>query len=338
MRILLADDDPHILEYYCEVLEGAGYDTTTVASGQEAIRLLHNEAFDVAILDWVMPGPDGPALCKAIRSDIPGKYTYTILVSGRVDRTDVIAGLRSGADDYICKPVHPAELLLRVNAAKRVLSLGSRHVAVFMMAKLAESRDPDTGQHLERIRDYSWLLAKRLAPEYSEITPEFIDDIYHTSPLHDIGKVGIPDSILLKPGPLTEAEFEIMKTHTTIGAATLDAALREYPDANYFKFAREITIAHHEKYDGTGYPHGLRGQSIPLSGRIVALADVYDALTSQRPYKQAYDHQRAKGIILERRGHFDPMVLSVFFTLEEEFLAIKETMVASEAIAEPCPA
>jgi putative two-component system response regulator len=326
MRILLADDDPQILEYYREVLNEAGYATVTARSGQEAIRLLNNETFEVAILDWMMPEPNGLELCAAIRSSIPGKYTYTILVSGRSEIDDVLSGLRSGADDYLRKPVHPEELLLRVEVAKRILSLGARHVAVFMMAKLAESRDPDTGKHLERMRDYSWLLAKRLAPEYSEITPEFIDNIYHASPLHDIGKVGIPDSILLKPAGLTEQEFEVMKTHTTLGSQTLDAALEKYPDTSYLQQARDIALSHHENYDGSGYPNGLQGHDIPLSGRIVALADVYDALTSRRPYKRAFDHHRAKGIILERQAHFDPMVLSAFFELEEEFLAIKESM------------
>lgn len=340
MRILVADDEQDILDLYCDILNEAGHSTTAVRSGQDAIRLLHNETFDVAVLDWVMPEPDGIELCRAIRSSIPGKYTYTILVSGNSEKDDVLAGLRSGADDYLCKPVHPEELLLRVDVAKRVLSLGSRHVAVFMMAKLAESRDPDTGQHLERIRDYSWLLAKRLAPEYAEVTPEFIDNIYHTSPLHDIGKVGIPDNILLKPGSLTDVEFEVMKTHTLIGARTLDAAMRQYPDTAYFKLARDVVLTHHENYDGTGYPHGLRGQEIPLAGRIVALADVYDALTSRRPYKRAFDHHEARGIILKRQAHFDPMVLSAFFELEEEFLAIKATMRDAPAEADDlrCPA
>lgn len=335
MRILVADDDSHILDYYCEVLTEAGYTTTAVRSGGEAARLLHEQTFDVAILDWMMPEPDGLELCQAIRSHIPGRYTYTILISARSERDDVICGLQSGADDYLCKPVDPQELLLRVEVAKRILSLGSRHIAVFMMAKLAESRDPDTGQHLERIRDYSWLLAKRVAPEFREITTEFVDNIYHTSPLHDIGKVGIPDAILLKPGALTAEEFEIMKTHTTIGAQTIDAALERYPDTTYFTQAREITLTHHENYDGSGYPQGLRGHEIPLSGRIVAVADVYDALTSQRPYKRAFDHDVAKGIILKRQAHFDPIVLSAFFDLEEEFLAIKETMGDSESCAVP---
>lgn len=325
MRILVADDDQGLLEYYCDVLNGAGYSTTAVCDGAEAVRLLHDQDFDLAILDWMMPEPNGLKLCEVIRSRIPGRYTYTILVSGRSEKDDVISGLRAGADDYICKPVLPEELLLRVGVAKRILSLGSRHIAVFMMAKLAESRDPDTGHHLERIRDYSWLLARRLQQEFQEITAEFIDNIYHTSPLHDIGKVGIPDHILLKPGTLTDEEFEIMKTHTTLGAQTLDAVLEQYPDITYFEQAREITLTHHENYDGTGYPQGLRTSQIPLSGRIVAVADVYDALTSQRPYKKAFAHHVAKGIIMERQSHFDPMVLSAFFQLEEEFLAIKAT-------------
>jgi len=183
-----------------------------------------------------------------------------------------VAALSAGADDYIRKPFDPEELLLRVNVARRIASLGARDVAIFALAKLADSRDPDTGQHLERMRNYCWLLARWLRTQYTEITDEFIDILYQTSALHDIGKVGIPDSVLLKRGPLTEAEFEIMKTHTTIGAQTLTAAIQQFPEVSYFTMARDIALTHHENFDGSGYPQGLRGCEIPLCGRIVAMA------------------------------------------------------------------
>jgi putative two-component system response regulator len=333
MRILFADDDEEILSCFSELLQEAGYTVTPAATGTEALRLLRNESFDIALLDWVMPEPDGLALCRAMRGRLSQDYVYTILMSGRCGCDDVLAGLRAGADDYLRKPVSPQELLLRVNVAKRILSLGSRHVAVFMMAKLAESRDSDTGQHLERMRHYSWMLAKRLAPEFPEVTPEFIDNIYHTSPLHDIGKVGIPDSILLKPGRLSDEEFEAMKAHTTMGGETLSAAVRQYPETSYFTMARDIALTHHENYDGSGYPQGMRGDEIPLSGRIVAVADVYDALTSRRPYKRAFDHCEAKGIMLQRQRHFDPLVLAAFLEAEQRFIAVRETM----GDAEPTP-
>ena len=163
---------------------------------------------------------------------------------------------------------------------------------------------------------------------HGTVNADFVRLIYLTSPLHDIGKVAIPDSVLLKPGPLTHDEFEIMKAHTTKGAATLEAALREYPTAHYLRMARDIAASHHEWYDGTGYPKGLAGGSIPLCGRIVALADVYDALTSRRIYKEAYTHEKAKGIVLGARGtHFDPDVVDAFVANEDKFIAVRQSLV-----------
>lgn len=326
MRILLADSDAESRGSLADVLSRAGHAVSRASTGGEAFQLLYTRAHDVVILDRDLPPPGGAELCRSIRTQMGGHYLYTILIGCPAGRDGVLSDLRRGADADLARPVDPEELLLRVGVAQRILSLGSRHIAVFMMAKLAESRDPDTGEHLERMRTYSWLLAKRLAPDFPEVTEEFVNNIYHTSPLHDIGKVGIPDRILLKPGRLTEDEFEIMKTHTTLGADTLQVAMREYPEITYFYVAREIALSHHENYDGSGYPQGLRGREIPLSGRIVALADVYDALTSQRPYKRAFDHREAKGIILNHQARFDPLVLSAFFELEEEFLAVRDTL------------
>jgi len=163
------------------------------------------------------------------------------------------------------------------------------------------------------------------------IDEDFVRLIYLTSPLHDIGKVGIPDSVLLKPGRLSDREFEIMKTHTTIGAETLDAAARQYPGVRYLRLATEIASAHHERFDGSGYPAALSGGDIPLSGRIVALADVYDALTSKRVYKQAFAHEVARSMILEESGkHFDPDCINAFIENEDKFLAVRETFAERE--------
>jgi putative two-component system response regulator len=198
---------------------------------------------------------------------------------------------------------------------------------LFSLAKLAESKDIDTGNHLERIRDYARTLAEQVSKDpilYNQIPPHFSSLLYQTSPLHDIGKVGIPDFILLKPGNLNDEEWKTMKRHAEIGAETLDACLKLNPSAEYLRIARDIAWAHHERWDGTGYPRGLKGEEIPLAARIVALADVFDALTVKRTYKAAMSHDVARGVILEGSGtHFDPMIVQAFLTVEEIFLQIR---------------
>jgi putative two-component system response regulator len=193
---------------------------------------------------------------------------------------------------------------------------------------MAESRDPETGAHLERVQSYCRVLAQQLSGmgKYAgEIEPDFVRLLYGTSPLHDIGKVGIPDSVLLKPGRLSDREFDIMKTHTSIGAETLDAALKRFPKTKFLRMARDIAASHHERFDGSGYPAKLVGEDIPLSGRIVALADVYDALTSKRVYKDAFAHEVARGIILKESGsHFDPAIVEAFVAVEQAFIAIRD--------------
>ena len=220
-----------------------------------------------------------------------GGYVYVMLLTSHDAREQRVAGRRAGADDFISKPFDSQELLARIETAERILSLETRDVAIFAMAKLAESRDPETGAHLERVRAYSRVLATHLSglDKYrTEVNAEYIRLIYLTSPLHDIGKVGIPDCVLLKPGRLSDREFEIMKTHAALGAQTLEAALRQFPGVKFLQMARDIAAAHHERFDGSGYPNRLVGDAIPLCGRIVALADVYDAMTSRRVYKDAF--------------------------------------------------
>jgi len=327
MNTLIVDDDEIALMILEETLRRAGHNVTVARNGREALERLRQNECRLIVSDWEMPGMSGVDLFRAIRADHYGGYVYLILLTCRDTPTERVEGLRAGADDFITKPFDPAELLARVGTAERVLSMETRDVAIFAMAKLAESRDPETGAHLERVRSYSRVLAQHLGgleKFREEITPEYARLIYLTSPLHDIGKVGIPDSVLLKPGRLSDREFDMMKTHTTIGAQTLDAALREFPNAKFLEMGRDIAATHHERWDGDGYPRGLAGEAIQLCGRIVAVADVYDALTSKRVYKSAFAHDVARSIIVNESGsHFDTDVVDAFLANEDLFTAIR---------------
>jgi putative two-component system response regulator len=330
MRVLIVEDDPDALEMLEAALVCFDYEVSKARDGLEAQEMLRAGHYRLVISDWEMPGMTGVELCRYVRQRASSEYTYFILLTSRTGQRHIVDGLRAGADEFLSKPFDPDELQMRLHVAERILALESRDVVIFSLAKLAEARDTDTGAHLERIREYCLVLAKhlsRLSKYQSVLDGDYIQLLYLTSPLHDIGKVGIPDSILLKPGPLTPEEFEIMKRHVLIGGQTLDAAVRAHPRAKYLQVARDIAFSHHEKYDGTGYPFHLRGVEIPLCGRIVALSDVYDALTTRRVYKPAYSHDVAKSIILDGRGkHFDPDVIDAFEANEDQFLAIKERL------------
>jgi len=334
MKILAVDDDELALSVVSRALVRAGHEPLVARGGQEALAILGQDACRMVISDWEMPGMDGVELCRRIRAAESPGYVYVILLTSRDEIQDVVEGLSAGADDFMTKPFHPDELRVRVRAGERILSLETREVAIFAMAKLAESRDPETGEHLERMRNYSRLLAQHLATTRAfagTVDEEYVRLIYLTSPLHDIGKVGIPDSVLLKPGRLSNREFEIMKQHALIGAETLAAAARQYPGVAYLRMARDIAVGHHERFDGSGYPAGLSGEDIPLAARIVAVADVYDALTSKRVYKPAFAPDIARNMIVGDSGkHFDPALVAVFVENEDRFLAIREQFAEPE--------
>jgi putative two-component system response regulator len=324
--VLVVDDDPTTRITLKAVIDSFGKHVVTASSGQEALELMRTHTFSVVISDWEMPGMTGPELCRRIRSEFCTNYTYIILLTSLNASEHLVEGIEAGADDFMTKPFNPAELRVRIKSAERIEALDTMDVTIFSLAKLAESRDPETGAHLERVRQYTKMLAIELKNcSYSEeIDGEFVSLMYATSPLHDIGKVAIPDSVLLKPGQLNDLEFEIMKSHAEAGASTLMAALSRYPTQRFLQIAHDIARSHHERYDGSGYPDGLSGESIPLAARIMAVADVYDALTSKRVYKDAFSHLVAANIINEGAGsHFDPAIVLAFVRIEAEFAKIR---------------
>jgi putative two-component system response regulator len=329
-NILVVDDDPIAAETLCHALAQFGYASTMASNGVEAIEHVRTGRYRIVISDVEMPEMDGIELCREIRQRSTCGYTYLILLTSRSDTDSVVRGLEAGADDYIAKPFHPSELKMRIRAGERLLAVESRDLMIFSLAKLADSRDNETGSHLERIREYCRVLATELStwPEYEPVIDGmFIKSIYETSPLHDIGKVAIPDKILLKPGRLCPQEFAEMTKHAKIGADTLKAVAAAYPEAGFLQMAYQIAMTHHERWDGSGYPNGLAGEAIPLCGRIVAIADVYDALTSYRIYKPAYSHEYAVQIISEGSGsHFDPNMVRAFLKLEQDFLRVQRQL------------
>lgn len=327
MKILVVDDDEIALAVALKVLRSDGHNVLLADNGEMAIELLRRNNIQLVISDWNMPNMNGIELCQYLRTNTSLGYIYFIMVTSRTGKEDMLAGLTAGADDFISKPFEPAELLVRIRNAERILAAQPISVTLFCLAKLAEEKDLDTKFHLERMRAYSKILAIQLmfnASLRAQVPPNFADLIYETSPLHDMGKVSIPDSILLKPGSLNDSEWAVMKQHAEKGAIQLNDALTLYPNAEFLRITRDIAWCHHERWDGSGYPRGLKGEEIPLCARIVALADVYDAISAKRPYKLAMSHDVARGIILEGKGkHFDPVIVDAFLVIEAQFLQIK---------------
>ncbi len=326
LKVLIADDEPISRTRLEKALTRMGHQVVLAEDGRKAWEIWKKTRIRMVVTDWMMPGMDGLALCRAIREAEGSRYTYLVLVTVRNDPEDILAGRKAGADEFLAKPFSDDELFVRLAAGARILSIQAREGVIFSMAKLVESRDPDTGNHLERIRFYALTLTGALAALPSpppEIDQLFTENIYLTSVLHDVGKVHVPESILLKPGRLSDAEFSLVTRHARAGFDALADAAAWDPNADYLKMAADIALTHHEKWDGSGYPAGLAGNAIPLAGRIVALCDVYDALVSRRPHKEPYSHETARTFILEQGGkHFDPMMVDAFLSCEEKFLNI----------------
>lgn len=333
--VLLVDDDALGLAFLQRVMEKHGYRTFSAGNGKDALEIQKREQCQIVISDWEMGEMSGLDLCAALRQSEDDQYVYVILLTGRGDYESRLQAYETGVDDFISKPFRPAELLGHLRVAERVISLQSADTTIFALAKLAESRDKDTGKHLERVQQYSRILAskalaKGLFPD--ELNAAFVRLIYETSPLHDIGKVAISDAVLLKPEKLTPEEFEIMKSHTTRGAETLGAALERRPGARFLRVAKQIAESHHEKWDGSGYPSGLKGEAIPLAGRIVAIADVFDALSTKRVYKPSMPLDEVIQRIREGSGqHFDPVLVEVFVECAPQFMEVAKALAADAA-------
>jgi putative two-component system response regulator len=358
-KILIVDDDDAFRRLTARVLRD-GYLVEQAASGEQALGLLEAFAPDIVLLDIMMTGIDGYETCRRIKTGPTGPQIQVIMVSGHSSRQEQLRAFELGADDYLVKPIDVQELRARVqlhfrmrDALRDVFTIkqeiASRNdeikrlaeerekdhlliqdVVVFTLAKVAESRDQGTGAHLLRVRAYCQLIAdelRREGPYSSQIDAQFVEDLRRASPLHDLGKVGIPDELLRKPGRLTPDEFERMQQHTVIGASLLDQAITQSPYAGFLAMAAVVACFHHERFDGSGYPSGLVGHLIPLPARIVALADVYDALTSERTYKTAEPAFRAREIIEAERGrHFDPVIVDAFQARFADFLQVQKTL------------
>jgi len=325
-KILIAEDDTSQRLLLKMALETVGFQVIDSVDGIEAMQQFNaNSEIRYVITDLQMPGLNGLDLIKEIRK-VERRYTYIIVLTSIDEKDSVNAALKMGADDYIIKPVSQDELNLRIAAGERLLRLESQEELILSMAKLTEYRSQETGFHLERVKLYTNVLASDMQEHYPEVelSAAIAAEIVRVSPLHDIGKISVPDRILNKPGKLTADEFSQMEQHSMIGGNIL-LDLYEKTEESYLLVASQVAMYHHEKWDGSGYPKGLQGDNIPVAARIVALADVYDAISSKRCYKETLGHTMVKDIILQGKGkHFDPRVVDAFLRNEDIWLTIRK--------------
>lgn len=344
-KVLVVDDEDRLLRLMEALLIPMGYEVILAHDGEEAIKKVREVSPDVILLDIMMPRMDGFEVARQLKGGEETKTIPIVMVTGLREVEDRVKALEVGADDFLSKPVDKIELearvrsLLKVKAyndhmrdyqkeleaevAKRTEQLRKAFEkiktasldTIHRLCKAAEYKDEDTGAHILRMSNYSAAVARKMGLDETTV-----ESILYAAPMHDIGKIGTPDRILLKPGKLDADEWEIMKQHTVNGGRILEGS-----DAEFINLGEVIALTHHEKWDGAGYPQGLSGEKIPLAGRIVAIADVFDALTSKRPYKEAFSLEKSYKIIREGWGnHFDPDVVDAFFAVEEEILSIKE--------------
>jgi putative two-component system response regulator len=336
--ILVVDDDPAVQRMLSRILGRSGYQVLIANGGQEAFEKIATNLPDLIMLDLSMPMLDGFEVATHLKSSPETLDIPVILITGFDSSHNHVKALDAGANDFLSKTAEPEEILARVRSHLKIKKLNdqlseyrasleetvSRRTAqlkdasleiIWRLTAASEYRDNETGAHIKRMSQYSAAIAQKMG-----LPHKAVEAILYAAPMHDIGKIGIPDKILLKPGKLDAQEWEIMKMHTIIGANILEGSM-----IGFVRMGAMIAITHHEKWDGSGYPKGLKGRQIPLAGRIVPLADVFDALTSKRPYKEAFSIEKSYRIIEQGRGnHFDPDVVDAFFSIQDKILDIKD--------------
>jgi putative two-component system response regulator len=343
--ILAVDDQIENIELLEAYLEPEGFELVRAEDGFDALAKISGGRIDLVLMDVMMPGMDGFEATRRIRQDAENRLLPIILITALRGREDRVRGIEAGCDDFISKPVDSVELLARVRSLLKVKAYNDlletyrrdleAEVAartaeltgafgkiksasletIYRLSMASEYKDVDTGVHIKRMSLYSAAIACRMG-----FDENVVETILYAAPMHDLGKIGIPDRILTKPGKLDSQEWEIMKRHTQIGARILSGS-----EAEFIRLGATIALSHHEKWDGSGYPEGLSGADIPVSARITAIADVFDALTVKRPYKEPFTVEKSFAIILEGRGkHFDPDVVDAFFAIQDEILAIRK--------------
>ena len=350
-RILVVDDEKFYIDVLVNLLQ-ADYRVSVAKNGDSALKRAFSETPpDLILLDVLMPGIDGYEVCRQLKADERTADIPIIFLTVKSEVDDEVKGFELGAIDYIIKPMSPPIVMTRVKnhlmltQARKILEdqqkvlqqevaertreiRRTQDVAILCMASLAETRDNETGNHIRRTQHYMRLLCDALKqhPKFQNyLDNETIDLLFKSAPLHDIGKVGVADKILLKPGPLSEEEWLEMKKHPLIGYDALLKAEEDLGSSSFLVLAKEISLTHHEKWDGSGYPNHLSGEEIPIPGRLMALADVYDALISKRVYKKAFSHETSVQMILDEKGtHFDPVIVEAFEEFSIQFKSIAD--------------
>jgi putative two-component system response regulator len=328
--ILVVDDVPENIDILKGILQSR-YKIKVALNGEKALAIVAASPPDLILLDIMMPGMDGYEVCRRIKNETATRNIPIIFVTAKNEKTDEVEGLELGAVDYLRKPVIPVLVIARVKThlalydqnraleekvRQRTAELESTRLEIIRrLGRASEFKDNETGLHVIRMSYYSAHIARKAGMSEDEV-----EMILNASPMHDVGKIGIPDNIILKPGKLDDDEWQIMRSHPQIGADIIG----KHP-VGILRLAREIALSHHEKWDGSGYPAGLAAENIPYSGRIVAIADVFDALTTERPYKKAWPIEKALHVITEEKGHhFDPDLVDVFLGCVDELLKVRD--------------